>query len=131
MKGSVLLQCDGLSFTTDIWTSAAIEGYIFLTCQYISSKWALQSCCLGTIAFSERLTADNIAEKLTALTELFSIPKSAQVGLVHDQAANMEAAGRKMAGERSQFHSVTCGPHRLQNTIKQGLEVQGVSRLLE
>ena len=127
---AVLPQFDGLSFTTDIWTSAATEGYISLTCHYISSKWALESCCLGTIAFSERHTADNIAEKLTALTERFSIPKSAQVGLVHDQAANMEAAGRKMAGERSQFHSVTCGPHRLQNTIKQGLEVQGVSRLL-
>ena len=83
-------SCVG-NFTTDIWTSAATEGYISLTCHYISSKWALESCCLGTVAFSEQHTADNIAEKLTALTERFSLPKLAQVGLVHDQAASMEA----------------------------------------
>ena len=117
---AILPRAEGLAFTTDIWTSKATEGYISLTSHFISAEWAMESCCLGTIEFSERHTADNIVEKLTSVTERFSIPKSAQVALVHDQAANMEAAGRKMVEQCSQFHSVTCGPHRLQNTIKKG-----------
>ena len=41
----------------------------------------------------------------------------------------MEAAGQSLVEKKKHFHSVTCGAHRLQNTIKRGLDVPGVSKL--
>ena len=118
-----------LSFTTDIWTSAAVEAYLTLTGHFLTADFTLMSCCLGTGAFPERHTGVNIAAKVRSMLGAFRVPQKHQVALVHDQAANMELAGRTLE-EKRDFYSVVCTPHRLQNTIKAGLEVPRVSKLL-
>ena len=119
-----------LSFTTDIWTSAAVDAYLTLTGHFLTADFSLVSCCLGTSPFPERHTGVNIAGKVSGMLEQFKVPVVRQVALVHDQAANMEAAGRSLESSNPAFTSVVCAPHRLQNTVKAGLEVDRVSRLL-
>lgn len=130
-KAQFLLSSIGsVSFTTDIWTSQATEGYISLTAHWLTDDWQSVSWCLGTVAFPERHTAQNIADKFVELMESFGVPTSAQVALVHDQAANMELAGAILETDLPDFSSVTCAAHRLQNVIKQGLDTPAISKLL-
>ena len=77
--------------------------------------------------YSRKLSA---ADKLEFIIESFNLSGLCEVAIVHDQASNMEAAGRLLVEKKKHFHSVTCAAHRLQNTIKQGLDVPGVSKLL-
>ena len=127
---ALLSASNAVSFTTDIWTSKAVQGFISLTAHHVTDEWKLSSCCVGTVEFSDRHTGVNIAEKFSAITEAFKIPVAAQVGLVHDQAANMELAARLLVDKLPDFKGITRAAHRLQNTIKQGLEVPAVSNLL-
>ena len=125
----LLADVDAVSFTTDIWTSHATQGYMSLTAHFLRD-WSMVSLCLGTVSFPERHTADNIVDKFAELTAEFNIQPSAQGALVHDQASNTEVAGRRLEVDLPNFSSVTCAAHRLQNTIKRGLETATVSKLL-
>lgn len=119
-----------LAFTTDIWTSAAVEAYLTLTGHFLTADFSLMSCCLGTGAFPERHTGENIADKVRTMLRAFRVPEKRQVALVHDQASNMQCAGKNLESENRALFSVVCAPHRLQNTIKAGLQVPRVSKLL-
>ena len=57
----------GVSLTTDIWTSTAVEAYMTVTVHYIDPNWVMQAFVLETFSFPERHTAVNIAEKLKEL----------------------------------------------------------------
>ena len=119
-----------LSFTTDVWTSGAVEAYLTLTGHFVTADFSLVSWCLGTAAFPERHTGMNIAEKVKIMLAAFRVPERRQAALVHDQASNMQTAGDTLREGNDAFFSVVCAPHRLQNTIKAGLQIPRVSNLL-
>ena len=67
-----------LAFTTDIWTSAEVEAYLTLTGHFLTADFSLMSCCLGTGAFPERHTGENIADKVRTMLRAFRVPRNAR-----------------------------------------------------
>ena len=74
----------------------------------------------------------NIAEKVKIMlaVSFVAVPERRQAALVHDQASIMHTAGDNLREGNDAFFSVVCAPHRLQNTIKAGLQIPRVSNLL-
>ena len=52
------------SFTTDLWTSRTTNGYITITCHYITGDWDMESAVLETAHVPEAHTGVNIADVL-------------------------------------------------------------------
>ncbi len=76
------------TFSTDIWTSRANEGYISLTLHYINKAFHLQVWNQECASFTECHTADNIQEKLDAMTRDMELPTSCDIFAVHDNGTN-------------------------------------------
>ena len=64
-----------LSFTTDVWTSGAVEAYLTLTGHFVTADFSLVSWCLGTAAFPERHTGMSIAKKVKIMLATFRVPE--------------------------------------------------------
>ena len=79
--------------TTDIWTSRKTEGYITVTCHFISESWQLLSFVLETFNLCVSHTAENIAAELLRIADEWNITEKV-VAIVTDNAANMAAAVR-------------------------------------
>ncbi len=75
-------RCGYVAFTTDIWTSVAVDGYMTITCHYLDSKWKLCTKVLTTAEMPEHHTGVNIA-----VTVSFSTCCSLQVWILAVQAA--------------------------------------------
>ena len=82
----------GFTFTTDIWSSRATQGYITLTVHWISEDWELESKVMFTTEMTERNTAVNIAERLSQSCVHWGIRDQHVVAIVHDNASNLFAA---------------------------------------
>ena len=115
-----------LAFTTDCWTSRAIDSFISLTAHYIDEKFQRQLLVLDTFSFSERNTAQNLLSKLLAMLEAWEIDKKRVTCFVRDNAANITAATR--LGE---FCHIGCVDHTLQLAINDSLKNSTVSDLLK
>lgn len=61
------------ALTTDLWTSRATEGYITVTCHFLSSEWELYSSVLDTLHVNESHTAEVIAADLMSITDNWGI----------------------------------------------------------
>ena len=59
------------STTTDMWSSAAGDPYITLTCHAINQQWELKSYCLQKHYLPQHHTAVNIKEVLTETLQLW------------------------------------------------------------
>ena len=118
-----------MSLTSDGWTSNANVSYTTYTAQHVYSNWKLQSCVLETSSFLGSHTADRIKQHALNASENFGI--TGRVGaLVHDEAANMEAASRALR-EHHQWASVTCAAHRLQTAIGHSFnDIKSIDSLL-
>ena len=79
--------------TTDIWTSRTTEGYITVTCHFISESWQMLSFVLETFNLCVSHTAENIAAELFQIADEWNITEKV-VAIVTDNAANMVAAVR-------------------------------------
>ncbi len=77
-----------IALTTDIWTSAAIHGYVTLTAHFIDDSWQLCSRVLTTEEMPERHTGQNISDRLTKTVDDWAIPISSISACVDDNAAN-------------------------------------------
>ena len=118
-----VLRTEGkfIALTTDGWTSKATEGYNTMTAHFIDSNWELRSCVLETSLFPGRHTAENIAEKVSAAPQSLDVPRKSIVAVVHDEAANMMAAGRKLKEDYG-WESAACAAHLLQTCIRHSIE---------
>ena len=111
-----------VSFTSDLWTSVANQGYISLTGHYIKD-WNLYSKTLATRLIDERHSGINIAKAISDIAadfEIESIPC-----LVTDNAANMSVAAK----EAGLAHT-GCFAHTLQLCVEQGLKLNPVAKAL-
>ena len=123
-------EVGAVCFKADLWTSKATDGYISGSAIFISSGWQIVSVCLGGVEFNERHTGVNIASAVQSMICEYNISQAAAVALVHDQASNMTVAGRELENSLPNFSSVVCAAHRIQNSLKQGLQIRIGSKLL-
>ena len=117
-KKELISLMDGspsVSFTTDLWTSAATRAYITVTGHYITSEWSMKCSILATRALDERHTGENIAEALLNIAEEFKIHKLQSI--VTDNASNMVAAA-----EHGSMARWPCFSHTLQLAVTEGLK---------
>ena len=69
----VLASVDGVSLTTDMWTSRSQQGYITMMWHFIDVDWALQTLTLTTAGFAEQHTAENIGARLVEIFDTAEI----------------------------------------------------------
>ena len=77
-----------VGLTSDIWTSAATQGYITVTAHFISDNWKFCSRVLLTKEMGKRHTGINISERLLEAAKEWGITDEHVSGLVRDNAAN-------------------------------------------
>ena len=82
-----------VALTTDIWTSRHTEGFLTVTCHYITPDWPLCTAVLSTMNFSGANTVEHVAETLGKIADDWSIITKI-VCIVTDNAANCVAAVR-------------------------------------
>ncbi|XP_044317154.1 E3 SUMO-protein ligase ZBED1-like [Drosophila rhopaloa] len=89
----ILNSVDHLALTTDLWTSRANEGYITITCHFISNNFKLESAILSTqhLLTPTNHTAANIAETIKSVLDDWAIAQKV-VCLVSDNDASMKKA---------------------------------------
>ena len=108
--------------TSDIWTTAAVDGYVTITVHFIDEWWKLRIKVLMTAEMPERHTGINIANRLITAAKEWGITVS---GLVHDNAANAI-----VAADVTGWPHFGCVAHTLQLCIKSGLEIPPKSRIV-
>lgn len=130
---SLLERAPAVALTSDCWTSRATQSYATYTVHFVDQskdKWSLESFMLQTAVFSGSHTADNLATHARNTCSKFKLPAGKVVGLVHDEAANMMAAGRQLE-EGEGWANVACGAHRIQTVVRHAVgEVREVETLL-
>ncbi|XP_044312889.1 E3 SUMO-protein ligase ZBED1-like [Drosophila rhopaloa] len=89
----ILNSVDHLALTTDLWTSRANEGYITITCHFISNNFKLESAILSTqhLLTPTNHTAANIAKTIKSVLDDWAIAQKV-VCLVSDNDASMKKA---------------------------------------
>ena len=107
-----------VALTTDMWTSEANEGYLGVSCHYLTQDFDLVSGCLAVKPFSGRHTGVNIAAGIKNVLGNYSIDQSAVSAVIADNSANMNLALR--LGEWRSRH---CFGHILQLAICDGLKM--------
>lgn len=105
---------ESITFTADMWTSRANQGYISLTCHYMTQGFAMKAFTLACTHMPESHTAVNIQSCLTAIVQewapnLNSVP----VYVVTDNGRNIRAAVRQM-----EWTPLQCMGHTFQLAIK-------------
>ena len=116
MRGKVI------SLTSDMWTSAAVQGFITVTGHFIQD-WELKNIVMATRIMTERHTGVNIGTTINQICEEFSVGR--KLAVVTDNASNMSIA----AAECDALH-VTCFAHTLQLAIEDGLKIEQISKTL-
>ena len=126
-----LENVDGLSITTDLWSSSRNVDYGTYTGHYIDTSWCIRSVVIETPEFSERHTAQNIIEALETVLENAGVDASKKlVSLVSDEAANMVAAIRFLQKKLPSMLTVFCACHRLQTALRHVMDLPSVLKAL-
>ena len=107
----------GVALTTDMWSSAANEGYLTITAHFVDGTWNLNNFVLTTRSVEDRHTGLNIANEIRTMVALFDIRESQLVGLVSDNVYNMVACGKAL-----DWPHFPCFAHSLQLAIRNGFD---------
>uniref|UniRef100_A0A1X7SLU2 DUF659 domain-containing protein n=1 Tax=Amphimedon queenslandica TaxID=400682 RepID=A0A1X7SLU2_AMPQE len=114
------------TFTTDLWTAQhQNRGYISLTVHYVNEYFKLQSKCLQTQEVTTDHTSISIEAVLSSMLSSWNI-RDKVCGATTDNASNMVNAIRILAG----IQHFPCVAHTLQLSVKSGLNVSHVQRVL-
>ena len=114
----------GVAFTSDIWSSRALNSYITLTMHYVDKDFNLRKFLVGCVNFDEKHTAIEISEKLDRLIEGINLPVNANLTMTTDGASNMIKAASKES--RNVNDHLVCLCHILSNCLKDAFEVKAV-----
>ena len=83
-------------FTTDLWTSRAMDAYISLTAAFIDESWALHRWVPNIRPFPEvSHTSDNIVVELDDMIEDIGFTESLPMYITNDNGANVVLAANK------------------------------------
>lgn len=86
------LNLDGVSFTTDIWTSDNNQAFQSLTCHYIDKRFNMKRFLVRLEAFPESHTGANIAAKLDLLIEGLNLGPRVSTWCTSDGGSNVRSA---------------------------------------
>ncbi|KAJ4943140.1 hypothetical protein JOQ06_005645 [Pogonophryne albipinna] len=125
-----LKEAEGISITTDGWTSRATQSYITVTAHVMTSEWEMKSFVLQTRPLFTSHTGLNIAEVLKSAVLEWGLNMTSNnnqgIAVVTDNARNMDVAVR----EAGFSPHIKCFAHTLNLASKAGLNVNRASRLL-
>jgi hypothetical protein len=68
-----LLDCQGVAFTADYWTSRAADPYLGMTLHYIDAKFEMQKFMVACKSAEGRHTAVNIAGNFNDFNDFYDI----------------------------------------------------------
>lgn len=85
-----LTEVSSVCLTTDCWTSRVTTSFMAITCHFIEN-WHMSSCLLDCFEFSERHTAENLANELLRVAAEWGLEKKV-VCCLTDNAANVTKA---------------------------------------
>lgn len=127
LRESIMEEMQGasVSLTTDLWTSPTMEAYITVTAHYITKDWNLKARVLTTSAMTERHTAANIADRISAVIKEWGLQVFCTV---HDNASAMNLALDLC--EQSP-EDIGCTGHSLQLAIKAGLSLPEIAKAID
>jgi len=115
--------------TTDAWTSTTVRSFATYTVHFNDSEWCLKSYVLATRVIDGRHTAVNVAQHFRTVVKEF-LPLDKVCGVVHDESANMVAAGRQLHDDLG-YESVVCAAHMLQTCLRHSFDSsQQIQKLL-
>lgn len=115
------------SFTTDIWTSRAMDPYISFTVSYVTDQFRLKSFALENKHFPGSHTADRVLEELENCMEQWGLPTQIPIFCVRDNGSNIKAAVRN-----SVWVDVACFAHTLQLAISDAIQAEeGMENMLK
>jgi hypothetical protein len=119
----------GISFTTDLWTSRAAEPFMAFTIHYISADFVLKSFTLGCISFAGRHTGINIAKQFDEVIEELGLSDDIRTTCVTDSGSNMIAATKKSKWMKNRL---PCNDHLLHLAVIQSVkDVSNVDSAVE
>lgn len=113
---SELSQADYVCITTDAWTSAPNDNYIAVTVHFFNQQAELKSFLLECIPFPDRHTAENLAEELKRITDIWVITAKI-AGATTDNAFNIKAAIR-----HNNWKHIPCFAHTLNLIVQSALK---------
>ena len=114
------------SLTTDLWTSRATQGFMTVTCHFLTEDWELKSAVLETVHVDEAHTADNLASILTRITDEWNITDKVCC-VTTDNAANIVAAVKLI-----KWNHLPCFAHTINLIVSNSLdEVPEVASLIQ
>lgn len=110
----------GVAFTSDIWSSRALNSYISLTMHYIGKDFCLRKFLMGCSNFDERHTAVEIGTKLDRMIEGINLPGDASLTMVTDGGSNMVKAAKESPNINDHL---LCLCHIISNALKDTFEI--------
>lgn len=111
-----LQNVEGVSLTSDMWTSINMDAYLAVTCHFVLDDAVLATVLLGVLPFPQDHTAENIAAAKRSLMVEWGIEGKVTC-LVTDAAANMTATARNLA-----IRHVVCIAHALNLVVKKSID---------
>jgi len=130
---SDLVYLRSISFTFDIWTSAAQQPYISLTTHYLSKQFKLKNKTLGCSLFSGEHSGKNIFFKIKNMVQEWNIDivnSDISIFMVTDSARNMKSAFSNF-NENNNLNHFFCAAHKLQLAIDDALKENNMNSLLK
>jgi hypothetical protein len=112
ITGNRLNRIPAFSFTTDCWTSSAMDPYISFTMSYLSADFSLHAVALENKPLTGSHTAEVILDSLEKSMESWNLPREIPIFCVRDNGANIKSAIRK-----SDWFDLACFAHTLQLAI--------------
>ncbi|CAF1398722.1 unnamed protein product [Didymodactylos carnosus] len=113
----ILRTANGISITTDCWTSIAHESYVTVTAQFLTQQFEMKIFILETIDFSGRHTADALAKKLQEIFEEWNITHKI-VSVVTDNTASVRNAAKLLP-----YEDWGCFAHLLNLSVVKGINL--------
>ena len=117
MKNYIKETCDDASITTDLWTSRAKNGYIGITCHWLTQDMKLCDILLCVEQISYPHTGDHIRETIIDKLKKLGLEKKI-IAAITDNGSNMVKAIREWNG----VERVPCSAHTLQLCVLKGLK---------
>ena len=120
-----LAAVEKCTMTTDLWTSQHQQrAYISSTVHFVNDEFKLQSRCLQTLEILQDHNASSLKEVLSSMFEAWNISEKV-CGATTDNGTNIVNAFGLLGLEH-----FPCVAHTLQLSIKRGLDVTAVQRVL-
>src|SRR4051794_11000355 len=116
MKIHVEETCVYASITTDLWTSRAKNGYIGITCHWLTQEMKLCDILLCVKEISYPHTGKHICETIQDNLKALELEKKVIIA-VTDNGSNMV----KAIGDWNGVKRVLCSAHTLQLCVLKGL----------